>query len=196
MAFDPAATAVVIVTWNRLENLAECAWSWATTMSNYRAMYVIANHPYSTGQKMTTYWHLTGTLPDGVWPVLGNETDDSVFSPPPHCLVVNTGRPFEHAGNLAQSWNLGMTWAFRDPKVEWLLCSQDDVEALPGWQERVASFDADLYLSPCGDNVFLFNRRALREVGWFDERYTTIGFHEWDWKARAILALGRDRVSI
>ena len=56
--------------------------------------------------------------------------------------------------------------------------------------------DADLYLAPGGDTVFLFNRRVFREVGWFDERFRGIGFHEWDWETRAILGVGQDRVVI
>lgn len=110
--------------------------------------------------------------------------------------VHRTGRPPEHAGNLAQSWNLAMLWAFRDSEVEWLLCSQDDVFVAPGWPAALERYDADLYVAPVGDVVFLMNRRVLRKVGWFDERFTTIGWHEWDWQYRALRDLGRDRVSI
>jgi hypothetical protein len=89
-----------------------------------------------------------------------------------------------------------MLYAFQDPKVKWLWCLQDDMEVHPGWRDRIAQYDADLYVAPAGDMAFLFNRKVLREVGWFDERFAVIGYQEWDWQARAVLALGYSRVSI
>jgi hypothetical protein len=35
---------------------------------------------------------------------------------------------------------------------------------------------------------------VLRNVGWFDERFIVMGFHEWDWEARVLHALGQSRV--
>lgn len=159
---------IAIVTWNRPAKLQALARTLSATAPDYRGMYVIVNHP------------------DGA---VG-------FDPPFRCRVVNSGRPPEHPGCMAKSWNLAMLWAFRDPEVEWLLCAMDDLEVSPGWADCLGRYDASLYLAPAGDVGFLFNRDTLRKVGWFDERFPTIGFQEWDWQVRAIKGLGTAQVSI
>lgn len=167
---DYARLAIAVVTWKRPNDLNRALHAWTATLPTYRAGYIIANHPESVNAD--TYI-------------------------PPRYLIVPSGRPPEHAGNLSQSWNLAMLWAFRDPDVEWLMCSQDDVDIRPGWVEAIQNNpERDLYLAPAGDRVFLFNRTVLKAVGWFDERYTTIGYHEWDWQARVIRACSSDRISI
>lgn len=169
MAIDYSKLSLAIVTWNRPGNLRKCLASWIDTLPKYRATYVVNN-----GEEIEGWSEVSGR-----W------------------SVIATGRPPEHVGNLAQSWNLAMLWAFRDSDVEWLLCSQDDMEAKSGWTDIIDGTSArDLYLAPAGDRAFLLHRSVLREVGWFDERYTTIGYQEWDWQMRALRALGKDRLSI
>jgi hypothetical protein len=170
MMLDYTKLAIAIVTWKRPKELQRTLHAWTQTLPDYRAGYIIANHQDSVNVDVQI---------------------------PERFTVIPTGRPPEHAGNLSQSWNLAMLWAFRDPAVEWLLCSQDDVDIRSGWVEAIQSSpDRDLYLAPAGDQVFLFNRSIFNEVGWFDERYTTIGYHEWDWQARVCRAFPQDRLSI
>lgn len=140
---------------------------WAETIPGYRWMVVIANHP-------TT---LNGiVLPDRAVPV-------------------QTGRVSFHAGCLSESWNMGLLWTFGlHPDTEWVILSQDDVKITPGWLEVVNAYDADSYNAPAGDMVMLINRRAFREVGWFDEHIRTIGGQDMDWIARAVAVLGQERV--
>ena len=157
--------AIVVATHLRPALLPTVVQAWANTAPGYRALHVLVNHP------------------DGA------ATLDAL---PERCRVTHTGRTPEHAGCMARTWNLALQWAFRDPEVAWCLCAMDDTQPLPGWPAVVASRDADLYLAPAGDAAFLLNRRALREVGWFDERFAVIGFQEWDWEA--LRALGADRV--
>ena len=173
---DWARVAVAVVTCCRPELCRATVAAAHDTLPDYRALYVIGNHP--------------NDLLDVAGPMVMTE------EPRRRWQFIATGRPPEHHGCLAGSWNLAMLWAFRDPEVEWLWCLQDDMEILFGWPELVKKRDADLYLAPAGDMAFLFNRRVLREVGWFDERFRVIGYHEWDWEARALLALGEDRVVI
>lgn len=154
--------AIVVVTHNRPTQLRATIRDWTFSCPDYVRMRVIVNHP------------------DGM----------NGITVPERCQVVHSGRPPEHQGNLAQSWNLGLLWAFRDPEVDWVALSQDDVVIEPGWLALANRVRADLYAAPAGDQVMLMNRRALREIGWFDERFTTIGFHEFDWFARAIRTLG------
>lgn len=168
--FDLSRVAIVISTHNRPAYLHACAKGWVDSAPNYWAMHVLVHHP------------------DGA----------AGFELPPRARVISTGRVPEHAGCMSKTWNLGMQWAFRDPEVEWCLCSMDDAVISPGWPEVVGKYkhDCDLFMAPAGDLVFLLNRRALREVGWFDERFPLVAFQEWDWEARAIKALGLSRVSI
>jgi hypothetical protein len=138
------------------------------TIPTYRHLYLLAGHP-ETGRGVEL---------------------------PERSQVISMGRTPESAGHMSRTWNTAMLWAFRDPEVEWLLCSMDDVEVQVGWVELISQHDADLYVAPAGDLAFLFNRKVLREVGWFDERFVVNGFQEWDWQARAIRGLSKDRVSI
>jgi hypothetical protein len=165
---DFSRLAIAIVTWNRPAQLQALAERLVETIPEYRMVYVIVNHP------------------DGA----------KGFQPPNRCLVISSGRPPEHHGCMAKSWNLAMLWAFRDPETEWLLCTMDDLRVLPGWPAVFDKHEADLYLAPAGDTGFVFNRTALRKVGWFDERFVVIGYQEWDWQARAIRGLGLSRVSL
>jgi len=166
MAIDFSKLAIAISTHNRPNYLQKVANAWSDTAPDYKEMYIFVHHP------------------DG----------DKNFLPPKQCQVIHTGRIPEHAGCLSKTWNMAMQWAFRDPKIEWLACALDDAVILPGWAEILTKRDADLYVAPAGDIVFLMNRRVLQLVGWYDERFPLIGWQEWDWYARAIRALGLDRV--
>lgn len=161
---DPAKLVIAISTHNRPVPLRVTKRLWAESCPDYRAMLVIGNHPH-----------------------------DMHGEPPARGFVIPTGRVPQHPGCMAKTWNLAMQWAFADPEVEWLLCSMDDVGVKPGWLDLVNQHAFDFYLAPCGDLVFLFNRRVFRRVGWFDERFPVIGFQEWDWEARVLYAMGRDR---
>lgn len=171
LTVDPRKLVIAISTHLRPVPLRMTAHLWAGTCPDYRHMYVIVNHP------------------NGAWGF-----DSGVR--PERCTVLQTPRVPEHPGCMAKTWNLAMQWAFGDPEVEWLLCSMDDVAVREGWLPRVNDHAYDVYLAPCGDLVFLFNRRVFRRVGWFDERFPVIGFQEWDWEARVLRAMGRDRVML
>jgi hypothetical protein len=99
-------------------------------------------------------------------------------------LIFNNLRPDESWGYLTRNWNQCFQFGLRE--CEWLLCSQDDVIIKPGWFELVNSANFDFYLAPLGDTRFLLNRSAFRRVGWFDERFTGVGFHEHDYLIRVL----------
>ena len=163
---DPARLVIAISTHLRPVPLRVTAKFWAETTPGYRQMYVLVNHPEGA---------------------VG-------FEPPERCTILQDSRVPEHPGCMAKTWNTAMLWAFRDPQVDWLLCSMDDVGVKAGWLDLVNQHAYDFYLAPCGDLVFLLHRRVLRRVGWFDERFQVIGFQEWDWEARILQTFGRDRV--
>jgi len=166
MFIDPSRMAIAISTHLREVPLRITVENWVKTCPDYRQMYVFVHHP------------------DGV----------AKFEPPPRCTVLPTSRIPEHVGCMAKTWNLAFMWAFRDPAVEWILCSMDDIAVKPGWLELVNRHAFDIYLAPCGDTIFLMHRRILRQVGWFDERFPVMGFHEWDWEARIVKTFPRYRI--
>jgi hypothetical protein len=164
---DPSTLEIVVVAHSRHALLRETLRMWVETTPGYRSMVVIANHP---------------TTLNGI--VLPERT-----------IPVQTGRVPIHAGQLSESWNLGLQWTFSmHPDTQWVICSQDDVKIAPGWLELVNSHEADVYNAPAGDMVMLISRRAFREVGWFDEHLRTIGGQDMDWIARAVVVLGPERI--
>jgi len=110
MSVDYADLSVVVVGHTRRDRLQHTLDQLEMTLPEYRAIYVVANHP---------------TTLDGI---------RLLFRTTP----LPTSRVPEHEGNLTESWNLGMQWVFRDPAIEWCLCCQDDVELVSGWPASVA----------------------------------------------------------
>lgn len=128
--------------------------------------------------------------------VLNNHSD---FTPPsssgPLRVVHNDVRPDDAWGYLARDWNWCLLDAFggwRGSDVEWCVLSQNDVEWLPDWQRRLDAVGpgTDFFSQPRGDQSMGFRLDALREVGFFDERFTTLGYQEQDYFTRAAIALG------
>ena len=118
---------------------------------------------------------------------------DRDYGPRLHVLM-NTLRPDYSSGYLTRNWNQLFIQLFAEH--DWVVCSQDDVTVRPGWTDRIlAETPRDLYVAPQGDVVFCMNRAAFRRVGWFDERFTQIGSHEFDYWFRAMRELGPERIS-
>lgn len=164
--------AIAIVTHNRPAIAQQTIDGALRSVPNYRACYLIGNHPLDESTIGQTF-------------LAANDL---------RRRFISTGRIPEHTGRLAESWNLAMQWAFRDPEVEWLWCMHDDITIQPGWSEKVIARPAELYSAPFGDMCFLFSRHAFEEVGWFDERYTGIGYQDNDWITLATWKLGKDNV--
>lgn len=164
--FDLDHAALLVVTHNRPALLRDTLECWRETGGRFRRTVIVQNH----GEGL----HDVTLVGDTV--------------------IVQTGQHPWNPGCLPRSWNLGWQWALNDPDVCWVMCSQDDVSVHGDWLGKVASRDADFYNAPGGDVVMLVSRHAVRTVGWFDERFTVTGYHEWDWIARAVLALGEDRI--
>jgi len=164
--FDLARAALLVVTHNRPELLRHTLGCWRGTGGRFRRTVIVQNH--------------------------GKGLDDVEIAG--DTIIVQSGQHLGNPGNMSRSWNLGWQWAFNDLDVQWIMCSQDDVDVKGDWLGKVASRDADFYNAPGGDVVMLLSRRAARAVGWFDERFVVTGYHEWDWIARAVRALGTDRM--
>lgn len=127
--------------------------------------------------------------------IISNHTDCTIDDDlKPYVQVIfNALRPNESWGYLARNWNQCFILGLKE--FEWILCSQDDVISMKGWFEIVNETNYDFYLAPLGDTRFLLNRQAFRSVGWFDERFSGIGYQDYDYIQR-VLALIPDSASV
>lgn len=115
-------------------------------------------------------------------------------------VLVNATRARNSWGYLARDWNFGIQDAFinwRNPNnVDWCVLAQNDVEWENNWDEFLDNCDRfDFISQPAGDQSMAINIAGARRLGFFDERFCTLHFHEFDYFLRAILLLG-SRASI
>jgi len=89
-------------------------------------------------------------------------------------------------GSIAQCWNLAMLHTFDDFDKEWVILSQDDNIILKGWDEKINNSNYDTYIAPHGDTIQILSYDTFKKIGWFDERYRTIGGPENDYLLRLI----------
>lgn len=157
MKINPGNFVIYIVTYNRPEALNNSIRGYLASLPFIPKMFVISNHS-----------------------VCKIDADLKKYVQ----VIYNNMRPDESWGYLTRSWNQCFQYGFRE--YEWVLCSQDDVIVKSGWLELVNSSDYDFYLAPLGDTRFLLNRKAFRNVGWFDERFVGIGWHEHDYIFRVL----------
>ncbi len=98
-------------------------------------------------------------------------------------LWPNVLRPDCAVGSLSQIWNACYLHTFLQGK-RYALCSQDDILVQAGWLQLIENSNYDAYFAPQGDRVHLITREAVRKIGWWDERFATIGYHELDFMVR------------
>ncbi len=115
-------------------------------------------------------------------------------------VIVNTTRPEGARGYLARDWNFGILDAFGDwtnaRETLWCVLAQNDVIWVQGWDRALRNEDRfDLISQPTGDQAIALNIDAVRQIGFFDERFSIISCQEHDFLTRAALAL-RERASI
>ena len=119
-------------------------------------------------------------------------------SPGPSRVFHNHLRPDSSMGYLSRSWNQGLLWGFRNtttPQTEWVVLVQSDVVFLPDWYAKFKELtkDGNMPFIACapGDQVMFTHISAFREIGWWDERFCSNGYQEFDYFMRAYLRLGR-----
>lgn len=114
--------------------------------------------------------------------------------------IFNATRPLNSWGYLARDWNFGILDSFvnwKNPnQTDWCVLAQNDVEWVDGWDDYLRSnTEYDFISQPRGDQSLALNIQAARAIGFFDERFCTLQFQEFDYFYRAILRLGK-RASI
>jgi hypothetical protein len=164
-SLEPENVSLWIVSFRRLEPLRKTIAHWLASFP-FTDVNVIANDP------AVDYSFIEQTFSEvTVW--------KNVFQP-------------WQPGSIAWCWNTCMLNTFADR--DWCLMSQDDVEVQPGW-DRFINNDYWTYVAPVGDVVQLQSVTGFRHVGWFDERFRTIGGPEADYALRMRQAYP-DRLSI
>lgn len=115
-------------------------------------------------------------------------------------IVYNATRMPHAWGYLSRDWNYCIldgfkTW--RNPEeVDWVVMAQNDVTWVQDWDVWLGNNkDYDFISQPRGDQSMAINIEAVKKIGFFDERFTTISCQEQDFFRRALLKLG-NRCSI
>lgn len=84
--------------------------------------------------------------------------------------------------SLSRVWN----WAIAQSESEWVMVTNDDITLRPGWrkalEDEVSFHPRSLWFGP--SRCFLFNKKLLETVGWFDERLTGITYEDLDYIRR------------
>lgn len=97
-------------------------------------------------------------------------------------------------GQLSRSWNEALTSGFvnlEEPVNDYVVLIQADAKLQPGWwnfiQPRMEDADmgCDFLQMGRGDEFMVFTPTAVKRVGLFDETYTGIQYHEFDYFSRA-----------
>ena len=152
---------------------------------------------------LASLWH-TCRQPENVTvTVISNHPDVEIYPENQRAnlkTLINATRSPNSWGYLARDWNFGLLDSFvnwRNPnQTDWCVLAQNDVEWIEGWDEYLrANTQYDFISQPRGDQSMALNIRAVREIGFFDERFSALQFQEFDYFYRAIRHLG-ERASI
>jgi len=154
-------------------------------------------------KNLESLWRTAGTHEIDRVVVLGNHPEDVItesLQRPELSMIRNTVRMPLAWGNLSKDWNFGLLDGFRDSSnpdnVDWVILVQNDVVWKEGWWEALERMNhLDFMSQPTGDQAMAFRIDAVRRVGFFDERLSTIHAQECDYFMRSIIALG-ERASI
>lgn len=81
-------------------------------------------------------------------------------------------------GPITKNINQAYIHTFLSGK-KWCVFAHDSYVVTPGWRECVVNNPGyDLYMAPQGDGFFITTLNGLKTFGWWDEGYTTMGWHE------------------
>ena len=112
-------------------------------------------------------------------------------------ILHNKVRPDSSLGNLARSWNQALLWTFGSavtPSCDWVCLLQGDAKLSEGWAFSLQQLiESGLEFIACGpgDQAVFMSIKAFKLLGWWDERFCGIGYHEFDYFLRAYLRLGK-----
>lgn len=122
-----------------------------------------------------------------------NNHSNFIFDGQVDNIYHNTLRPDNSYGYLARNWNQSILNGFKNtkkPDTEWVGLVQSDVIFDENWLEWFKNEkNIDFYQWGPGDQFILMNLEAFKQIGWFDERFTSLAMQEYDYCLRAYLNL-------
>jgi len=89
-------------------------------------------------------------------------------------------------GPIGRNINQAYIHTFLSGK-KYCIFSHDSYYATPGWDKCIIDTNYDFYSSPQGDGFHIMTLEGLKQFGWWDERYSTLGWHEIDYLARVLI---------
>ena len=109
-------------------------------------------------------------------------------------------RPDFSTGHLARNWNQAIINGFeslQNPACELLIHVQDDIYWKKDWISKLLPImeRRSFYQSGNGDAFCCYRAEAVVKIGLWDERYSNIGYQEYDYFLRAVVYNG-DKTSI
>lgn len=154
-------------------------------------------------QNLKTLWESVNNIDD---------IDVTILANYPECLIddenmrsnlrviYNTTRMPYAWGYLSRDWNFCILDAFKNWKnpqnIDWCVLAQNDVTWVKDFDLYLKNnLKYDLISQPIGDQCIALNIEAVKKIGFFDERFTTLHYQEADYFLRAISLL-EDRCSI
>lgn len=98
-------------------------------------------------------------------------------------------------GHPARDWNQAIILGFQDlmnPDCEQVILCQDDMIWYDNWLETLDEIHQTYTLYTCGwgEGIVSIKPEAIRRIGLFDERFSTLGYYEGDFFTRAYLYNG------
>ena len=133
-----------------------------------------------------------------------NESNFYIFNnhsnyihPGPAKAFHNTLRPDWSTGYLSRSWNQAILWGFQStiaPQTEWICLLQGDVMLHRDWYSTFQTMvrnNVKFFAAGPGDQTVFIHIDAFRKIGFWDERFAGIGYHEFDYFIRAFLRMGK-----
>lgn len=146
-------------------------------------------------ENLKSLWANTNNLTDIDITILNNHPDIEIYEENKRDnlkIINNTTRMPNAWGYLSRDWNFCILDAFTNWKnpnnVDWVVLAQNDVTWKKDWDLWLRKNKKYDFISrPMGDQCLILNIRAIKNIGFFDERFTTLHFHEIDYFIRANL---------
>ena len=110
-------------------------------------------------------------------------------------ILHNTLRPDCSTGHLSRNWNQAIINGFKDlnnPDCDILIHCQDDILWSKDWLSKLIEIHKKytFFTGQAGDAICSYTPEAVKNIGLWDERFCSIGFHEMEYFTRAYLYNG------
>lgn len=89
-------------------------------------------------------------------------------------------------GPITKNINQAYVHTFLSNK-KYCIFAHDSYVAEFGWHEIINNTNYCFYSAPQGDGFHIMTLDGLKKYGWWDERYSTMGWHEIDYLARILI---------